>query len=263
MPPSVATIQYPAAVVGSGHAHDRLVERCPAHRTEEPGVPEGVDAPGGPGHPVAAAVRGPGHGHGRATERGGRGEPVRLEPQCGGEGVAGQRDVLIGAHQRHRRDPPTPVPVTVAPGDADRLQHPQLWPGGVDGRYRFGGGPIMVGVTGSRHAHRVSDIGYPGKGSGVRVAAGGGRVLGGGDGPVGELHDLSQRVGHGLVGDGAVVQGAPVGLTGQVTRVGVAPVGARAGHDVGADGHRLGLEFLKAPGLTLRSGSTQCSPSGR
>ena len=63
--------------------------------------------------------------------------------------------------------------------------------------------------------------------------------------------------------DEALVEGAPIGLAGEVAGVGVPAVRAWAGHHIGADGHRLGLELLEAPGLALGSGATQPAPTGR
>ena len=45
--------------------------------------------------------------------------------------------------------------------------------------------------------------------------------------------------------------------------LGIAAVAARVGQDIGADGHRLGLELLEAPVHPLRAGTTQAGPARR
>ena len=79
----------------------------------------------------------------------------------------------------------------------------------------------------------------------------------------GELHDLPGGVGDRQIGDGALVEGAPIGLAAEVADVGVPAVRARPGHDVGAGSHRLGLELLESPGLALGTAAPERSPSGR
>ncbi len=162
-----------------------------------------------------------------------------------------------------RRDPPSPVAVAVPGGDVDRHQGAQAGPRGLDGRHRYRRRPGVIGIAGTRDTDAVTCVRNRGEGARSGVPPRRGRVLGGGHGPVRELHDLAGRVGHGQIGEGALVAGSAVGLAVEITGVGVPPVGPEAGHHVRAGRHGLGLEFLEPPRPALRTRLAERSPSGR
>ncbi len=197
-------------------------------------------------------------------------EEVRVEAEVDVELGAGNRDAPAGSAERDGVHAPVGGIVGMAriggraaeAGEGADLG-PRALNGGVADRRR----PLVVGVAGAGHAHRVAVIGHRGERRllvGTRgVAARRRGVLGGGDRAVGHDHDLARRVVGGGDARRRLVLGAAVGLAGEVAGVGVAPVAAEVGQNVGADRHGLGLELLEAPVHALGACATQAGPARR